>query len=405
MNIFALWFYFSKCGFLDYFYYFCTIIPHYIILFYMPIFTILFYFGSGMFISLVLLLGLSLLYRCPGAIIESHNGTALRRIGFALLMLTVPALLELIRDFLPAGTIFSAYLIPAVDVLVAALFLWTNYSFFKQYGYAVLPFAAISLSASLTLLPLAISMLSLFVGLVGAWLTVMLVISAIRVVRCRASIKMCRLRGDHRRLAGLILLFVLNFALNPFFLYASVAARAINIFYVFFSLMWMSMGIVLLNTLLSSLAHMSAEVGEPTLTDNTATTPDEVPLTDDPDRRTADDYFTADQQQKMKAQLEKMMAKDKLYRSADLCVSDLVKRFDTNASYFYYFMRDVMHTSFFDYVNGYRVEEAKELLIKGDKVDYIIMRVGFNSDTTFRRAFKRVTGQTPTEWRLQHVKD
>lgn len=356
-----------------------------------------------MFISLVLLLGLSLLYRCPGAIIEAHNGTALRRIGFALLMMTVPALLELIRDFLPAGTIISAYLIPAVDVLVAGLFLWTNYSFFNQYGYAVLPFAVISLSASLTLLPLAISMLSLFVGLVGAWLTVMLVISAIRVVRCRASIKMCRLRGDHRRLAGLILLFVLNFALNPFFLYASVVARAINIFYVFFSLMWMSMGIVLLNTLLSSLAHMSAEEEEPPLANDTPV-PAEEPLSDDPDRRTADDYFTSDQQQKMKAQLEKMMAKDKLYRSADLCVSDLVKRFDTNASYFYYFMRDVMHTSFFDYVNGYRVEEAKELLIKGDKVDYIIMRVGFNSDTTFRRAFKRVTGQTPTEWRLQHVK-
>lgn len=98
------------------------------------------------------------------------------------------------------------------------------------------------------------------------------------------------------------------------------------------------------------------------------------------------------------------MNKDKIYRSPDLCVGDLVQRFDTNASYFYYFMRDVMHSSFFDYVNRFRVEEAKELLLQGEKVDYIVYRVGFNSDTTFRRAFKRATGLTPSEWR-EHGQD
>lgn len=121
----------------------------------------------------------------------------------------------------------------------------------------------------------------------------------------------------------------------------------------------------------------------------------------DEHRQTADAFFTKVQQRKMAEHLNKLMITDKLYRNPDLSVDDIVGRLKTNSYYFYYFMRDVMLSSFLDYVNGFRVSEAKELLAKGEKVDFIVSVVGYNSANSFRRAFKRTTGMSPTEWRQQ----
>jgi len=63
-------------------------------------------------------------------------------------------------------------------------------------------------------------------------------------------------------------------------------------------------------------------------------------------------------------------------------------------------------SNFFEFINGYRIEEAKRLLIaddaKGDTILDIIYKSGFNSQSAFHRFFKRVTGVTPSEFRIQH---
>lgn len=56
--------------------------------------------------------------------------------------------------------------------------------------------------------------------------------------------------------------------------------------------------------------------------------------------------------------------------------------------------------SFFDYINGHRIEAACTLLGESDlAVLEISEAVGYNSKSTFNANFKRITGQTPTEWR------
>jgi AraC-like DNA-binding protein len=63
--------------------------------------------------------------------------------------------------------------------------------------------------------------------------------------------------------------------------------------------------------------------------------------------------------------------------------------------------------SFFDFVNGYRVEEAKRLLLDKTKSAYTILAIaqeaGFNSKTAFNAAFKRLTGQTPSVFRVAQL--
>ncbi len=59
--------------------------------------------------------------------------------------------------------------------------------------------------------------------------------------------------------------------------------------------------------------------------------------------------------------------------------------------------------SFFDFVNTYRVEEAKRLLVseaaKSKKILAIAFESGFGNKATFNRVFKDFTGQTPSAYR------
>ena len=58
--------------------------------------------------------------------------------------------------------------------------------------------------------------------------------------------------------------------------------------------------------------------------------------------------------------------------------------------------------NFYDWVNLYRVEKAKSLLLESDvQVSRVCFDVGFNSKSTFYAAFKKVTGLTPGAYRKQ----
>ncbi len=57
--------------------------------------------------------------------------------------------------------------------------------------------------------------------------------------------------------------------------------------------------------------------------------------------------------------------------------------------------------NFNDFVNRYRIDFAKEMIIKNDskKILEVAYECGFNSKTTFNSAFKKFTGQTPSEFK------
>jgi AraC-like DNA-binding protein len=65
-------------------------------------------------------------------------------------------------------------------------------------------------------------------------------------------------------------------------------------------------------------------------------------------------------------------------------------------------------SNFFEFINGYRVEEAKRLLASPEYKDETILEVifksGFNSPSAFHRFFKRMVGVTPTEYRKRASK-
>jgi len=102
-------------------------------------------------------------------------------------------------------------------------------------------------------------------------------------------------------------------------------------------------------------------------------------------------------------QIKHSMEQKKMYQNPTLRLNDLVQEIEKPLPHISQVINERMNMSFLDFVNQYRVEEAKELLCNEKSQSLTILaigyEVGFNSKTTFYTSFKRVTGQTPSEYK------
>ena len=98
-----------------------------------------------------------------------------------------------------------------------------------------------------------------------------------------------------------------------------------------------------------------------------------------------------------------LMEVDKLYQEPELTMQQLADKLDMPTYLVSQAINDGMKRNFYDLINSYRVEEAKQLLLDPGNRNYTILSVGFeagfNSKTTFNTVFKKFTGLTPTEYR------
>lgn len=87
------------------------------------------------------------------------------------------------------------------------------------------------------------------------------------------------------------------------------------------------------------------------------------------------------------------------FTDSDISLKALGERFHISASSASRMFRNASGSNFHEYVSRLRLERAKRLLADGKmSVEQIARTVGYESDTSFRRAFQRQTGMTPREW-------
>jgi AraC-like DNA-binding protein len=102
-----------------------------------------------------------------------------------------------------------------------------------------------------------------------------------------------------------------------------------------------------------------------------------------------------------------LMEVDKLYQETDLTLQHLADKLQSPTHQVSQTINEGMKKNFYDLVNGYRVAEAKRLLLEPGNRNYTILSVGFeagfNSKTTFNTVFKKFTGLTPTEFREREL--
>lgn len=86
--------------------------------------------------------------------------------------------------------------------------------------------------------------------------------------------------------------------------------------------------------------------------------------------------------------------------SEALSLGMVARAVNTSTFYFCKLFKRVTGVNFTDYVSRLRIERAKELLLNPNlRISEIAFEVGFQSLTHFNRVFKRVAGESPTEYR------
>lgn len=106
----------------------------------------------------------------------------------------------------------------------------------------------------------------------------------------------------------------------------------------------------------------------------------------------------SDRHERLKKEIENYITEN--YSDINLSGYSIASNFHLSESYFSILFKDVIGVSFGDYLEDRRLIEAEKLL-KENRLDIgsIAKKVGYASNATFRRAFKRSKGVSPTDYR------
>jgi AraC-like DNA-binding protein len=109
------------------------------------------------------------------------------------------------------------------------------------------------------------------------------------------------------------------------------------------------------------------------------------------------------QLQNYSSKLQSLMDGEKVYLQSGLTMPKLAKLVKCSVNHLSQAVNSGFGMSFFDFLNSYRIEEAKTMLSQCDPRSQAILdvsfAVGFNSNSAFYAAFKKATGQTPAQYR------
>ena len=97
---------------------------------------------------------------------------------------------------------------------------------------------------------------------------------------------------------------------------------------------------------------------------------------------------------------EQWMVAEKPYCNPEFKLMDIRSVLPMNRTYLSQFINDTYGCSFYQFVNRYRIEEAKRLMQEHPemKISEIAAHSGFSSSSSFSRVFSRETGLSPSEW-------
>jgi AraC-like DNA-binding protein len=126
----------------------------------------------------------------------------------------------------------------------------------------------------------------------------------------------------------------------------------------------------------------------------------------DVDLKTSKEIKALKEEDEIKAKttlLTAFMEDKKPYLNASLTIRNLSEDIKMNPRDLSVLINQHLNQHFFDFVNEYRIEEAKNILKDPSKKEFtvleILYEVGFNSKSSFNTAFKKHTGLTPTQFR------
>lgn len=131
--------------------------------------------------------------------------------------------------------------------------------------------------------------------------------------------------------------------------------------------------------------------------------PAPLPVPDEPKKKYEKSALTTDVEAALLTRLDQLLAAEKTHLDSTLSLPKLAAQLRVSPHHLSQLLNDRLGQTFFDWLATHRVAEAQRLLTDpttaGLKIDDIAERVGYNATSAFHTAFKRITNQTPAQFR------
>lgn len=104
--------------------------------------------------------------------------------------------------------------------------------------------------------------------------------------------------------------------------------------------------------------------------------------------------------------LETLCEVHQIYRDNTLNREKVAEKLGISSGYVSQIVNAITGDNFANYINNYRVEAVKKMILDSEYENYSLLAIGlesgFTSKTTFNNAFKKATGMTPNTYRNTH---
>ena len=112
--------------------------------------------------------------------------------------------------------------------------------------------------------------------------------------------------------------------------------------------------------------------------------------------------LSSSESNKLTDRLNQLLSEQQVYRTAELTLNQLAKMLEVPPYILSQLINQEYQQNFFNFINDFRIEYASQQIVQG-KLNNITLaglayEAGFNSKSTFNRAFKKKMGCTPKEY-------
>ncbi|MGB5820659.1 MAG: helix-turn-helix transcriptional regulator [Saonia sp.] len=104
--------------------------------------------------------------------------------------------------------------------------------------------------------------------------------------------------------------------------------------------------------------------------------------------------------QKLQKRLHYFISEEQVFLQPDITLKGLAEKLNTSPNNLSWLLNQIYQATFYDYINRHRIQEFIFKINREEHLNHTIlalaMDVGFNSKSTFNKAFKNETGKTPS---------